>query len=163
MTRSVADVDWATWEPNIRATLLFVIRDDQVLLIHKKRGIGAGKINGPGGKIDPGETAMECAVRETQEELHVTASGVAEAGLLWFDFVDGTKIHCIVFRADDFEGEPTETDEAVPLWFALDDVPFDRMWQDDELWFPSLLNRVPFELKATFDDDQLLDAQLSVG
>ncbi len=161
--RSVGDVDWATWEPNIRATLLFVIRDDQMLLIHKKRGIGAGKINGPGGKIDPGETAMECAVRETQEELHVTATGVAEAGRLWFDFVDGTKIHCIVFRADDFDGEPTETDEAVPLWFSVDDVPFDRMWQDDELWFPSLLNRVPFELKATFDDDQLLDAQLSVG
>ncbi|MEQ8436712.1 MAG: 8-oxo-dGTP diphosphatase [Ilumatobacter fluminis] len=163
MTRSVADVDWAIWEPNIRATLLFVIRDDQVLLIHKKRGIGAGKINGPGGKIDPGETAMECAVRETQEELHVTATGVAEAGRLWFDFFDGTKIHCIVFRADGFDGEPTETDEAVPLWFSVDDVPFDRMWQDDELWFPSLLNRVPFELKATFDDDHLLDAQLSVG
>ena len=27
----------------------------EVLLIRKKRGLGAGKINGPGGKIDPGE------------------------------------------------------------------------------------------------------------
>ena len=160
MTRSVADVDWATWEPNIRATLLFVIRDGRVLLIHKKRGIGAGKINGPGGKIDPGETAIECAVRETREELHITATGVIEAGRLWFDFVDGTKIHCIVFRADDFDGDPTETDEAIPMWFPVDEIPFDRMWQDDELWFPSLLDRRPFELRATFDDDRLLDAEL---
>lgn len=158
--RRVADVDWQSWEPNIRATLLFVIRDGRVLLIHKKRGIGAGKINGPGGKIDPGETAAECAVRETQEELHITATGVAEAGRLWFDFLDGTKIHCVVFRADDFDGVPTETDEAIPLWFPVDEIPFEQMWQDDELWFPSLLNRVPFELKATFDDDQLLDAEL---
>ena len=160
MTRSVADVDWATWEPNIRATLLFVIRDGRVLLIHKKRGIGAGKINGPGGKIDPGETAIECAVRETREELHITATGVVEAGRLWFDFVDGTKIHCIVFRFFFNDGETTETDEAVPMWFAVDEIPFDRMWQDDELWFPSLLDRRPFELRATFDDDRLLDAEL---
>ena len=80
MVRSVGDVDWETWEPTTRATLLFVIRDDEVLLIHKKRGIGAGKINGPGGKIDPGETAHGAAVRETQEELLITPTGVARGG-----------------------------------------------------------------------------------
>lgn len=39
------------------ATLMFVIDEarGEVLLIRKKRGLGAGKINGPGGKIDPGK------------------------------------------------------------------------------------------------------------
>ena len=63
------------------------------------------------------------AAFETQEELRITATGVVEAGRLWFDFVDGTKIHCIVFRADDFDGEPTETDEACLLMIdQLDDI-----------------------------------------
>lgn len=160
--RRVADVDWDSWRPTIRATLLFVITDRAVLLIHKKRGIGAGKINGPGGKIDPGETALECAVRETREELCITATDVAEAGRLWFDFIDGMRIHCVVFRAGDFEGEPAETDEAIPSWYPLDAIPFGRMWADDELWFPHLLSRRPFEARCTFDGDILLDARVEV-
>ena len=68
-------IDWKSWQPGVRATLMFIIDEAkrEVLLIRKKRGLGAGKINGPGGKIDPGETSLECAVRETQEELGVTA------------------------------------------------------------------------------------------
>jgi len=155
---TVHDVDWVAWEPTIRATLLFVVRHDEVLLIRKQRGLGAGKINGPGGKIDPGETARECAIRETFEELRITATGVDEAGVLRFQFVDGTAIHCVVFRADGYEGEPTETDEAIPLWCRVDAVPFDRMWPDDELWFAHLLAGRRFEGRCLFDGDQLLDA-----
>ena len=51
--------DWSTWQPHERANLCFVVRGEEVLLIHKKRGLGAGKINGPGGRIEPGETAAE--------------------------------------------------------------------------------------------------------
>ena len=47
--RRIADIDWNTWVPTDPATLVFVIRDRQMLLIRKKRGLGAGKINGPGG------------------------------------------------------------------------------------------------------------------
>jgi len=65
--------DWEGWKGEVLATLLFVVKDGRILLIEKKRGHGAGKVNGPGGKIDPGETALECAVRETQEELHIHA------------------------------------------------------------------------------------------
>lgn len=157
---SVDDVDWAAWKPTIRATLLFVIRHGEVLLIHKQRGLGAGKINGPGGKIDPGESARDCAIRETFEELRITATGVEEVGELRFQFLDRTAIECIVFRADGYEGEPTETDEAVPLWCCLDAVPFDRMWPDDELWFPHLLAGRRFEGRCLFDDDVLLDAAI---
>ncbi|MEM9057182.1 MAG: NUDIX domain-containing protein, partial [Pseudomonadota bacterium] len=60
-------IDWAAWTPKDIATLLFVVRGGEVLLIHKKRGLGAGKINGPGGRVEPGETVQECAVREVRE------------------------------------------------------------------------------------------------
>lgn len=48
----------AQWTPDILATLMFVVQDGKILLIRKKRGIGAGKVNGPGGKFEPGETAL---------------------------------------------------------------------------------------------------------
>jgi 8-oxo-dGTP diphosphatase len=162
MVRTVGDVDWERWEPTTRVTLLFVIRDGQVLLIHKKRGIGAGKINGPGGKIDPGETAFDAAVREAREELRITATGVVAAGELRFQFVDGTALHCEVFTATGYEGEPTETDEAIPMWFPVDAVPFDDMWEDDRMWFPHLFDGRWFAGRCVFDDDErLLDAVIT--
>ena len=68
--------DWSTWTPKDTATLLFVLRGDEVLLIRKKRGLGAGKYNGPGGRLEPGETALACAVREVEEELCITPRDV---------------------------------------------------------------------------------------
>ena len=72
------DVTWATWCPHERATLLFVIREGQILLIHKKRGLGAGKIIGPGGRLGPGESPLQGAMRKVQEELCITPTGVRQ-------------------------------------------------------------------------------------
>ena len=116
-------VDWSTWEPEIRATLMFIVKDGQVLLIEKQRGIGEGKVNGPGGKIDPGESPLQCAIRETQEELHVTALGVRKMGELFFAMSDLPDIHCHVFVADDYEGTPTSTPEAIPRWTKVEEIP----------------------------------------
>ena len=59
----VSDIDWKDWKPEELSTIMFVVEENRVLLIHKKRGLGAGKINGPGGKIEKGETPMQCAIR----------------------------------------------------------------------------------------------------
>ena len=154
--REFARIDWSTWAAVHRATLLFVVRDGQVLLIRKKRGLGAGKINGPGGKLDPGETWEEAAVREVQEEICITPLNVQERGELKFQFVDGYSIHVRVFSASDHEGDPSETDEAIPLWFTLDDVPYSEMWADDILWLPRMFAGRSFAGHFLFDDDTLL-------
>ena len=41
----LTDIDWNTWKPTDRATLLFVVDRShaRILLIEKKRGLGAGK------------------------------------------------------------------------------------------------------------------------
>jgi 8-oxo-dGTP diphosphatase len=153
--------EWCGWKPIDRATLVFVVRGDDVLLIRKKRGLGAGKINGPGGKLDPGESALDCAIREVEEELCVTPTGLREAGLLHFQFTDGYSIEVTVFRADDCNGEARETAEAVPLWTPLLDIPYGEMWEDDRIWLPLLLAGEPFRGRFVFDGDRMLDCALA--
>ena len=158
--RSLRDIDWSSWIPHDRATLLFVVEPDRVLLIEKKRGLGAGKVNAPGGRREPGETPLEAAVREVGEELGVRPTGVVEHGELSFQFVDGYALHCHVFRADGCEGAPVETDEAVPLWTPRDAIPYPRMWADDALWLPLLLAGERFRGRFVFDGDAMLDHAL---
>lgn len=156
------EVDWSRFEPKDRATILFVVRGGEVLLIRKKRGLGAGKINGPGGRIDGAETPLEAAVREVQEELCVTPRGVTFHGLLRFQFVDGYSLLVHVFRAADCDDVARETDEAIPLWCPIDAVPYDAMWQDDHYWLPHLLAGRTFEGAFVFDGDRMLRGELSV-
>jgi 8-oxo-dGTP diphosphatase len=156
----VRDIDWAVWKPTERATLLFIVRDSQILLINKKTGLGAGKINGPGGRIDPGESAYDCAIREVEEELCVTPTGVRPAGELYFQFIDGYSLHGSVYTASGFEGELCETSEATPLWTQVDRIPYDRMWADDRLWLPLMLEGKRFQGFFIFDGDRMLDSQV---
>ncbi len=162
MYESVDEVDWENWDPVERAALLFVIQDGQILLIHKKRGVGKGKINGPGGHIELGETPRECAIREIEEELCIKPLGVKDAGLLHFQFINGHSLHGFVYTATGFTGTPTETDEAIPLWTPVDNLPFDRMWEDDHTWFPHMLAGNYFSGRYIIDEDRMVDAAIDL-
>jgi 8-oxo-dGTP diphosphatase len=155
--RSLADVDWERWTPEIRATLLFVVRGGRILLIRKKRGLGAGKINGPGGKLAPDEEPLAGAIREVEEEVGVRPTGVEQRGEIRFQFTDGLSLLGFVFRASGCAGRPCETDEAAPLWTPLDRIPYREMWADDAVWMPWLIAGRKFTGRALFDGDALLD------
>ena len=157
----VAEINWATWTPEEVATLMFVIQEGSVLLIRKKRGLGAGKINGPGGRLEGNETPKECAIRETQEELLINPINVRSAGELFFHAEDMPRIHGHVFVATDFEGTPSETDEAIPHWFLFDNIPFDEMWDDDRLWLPRVLKGESVRGYFTFIEETLLDHEIT--
>lgn len=158
--RKLEEIDWDRWEAVDRATLLFVVDDGRVLLIRKKRGLGAGKINGPGGKLEDGETAHEAALRETFEEIRVRPRRVGHRGELRFQFVDGYSIHVEVFRAEEYRGQPRETDEATPMWVPRERIPYEQMWADDRLWLPLLLEDEHFTGRFIFDDDTMLDHEV---
>ncbi len=160
MIKEISDINWDTWEPQQRATLLFIFQKGKVLLIHKKRGLGAGKINAVGGRLDPGETAKIAAVRETEEELCIHPDNIVHCGELSFQFVDGLSIHVTVFKTREFSGIPAETDEAKPAWFDIDKIPYDQMWSDDKLWIPLMLKNESFVGKFVFDDDKMLDMEI---
>jgi 8-oxo-dGTP diphosphatase len=72
-------------------------------------------------------------------------------------------ILCHVFRADDFSGIPTETDEAVPLWTPLDAIPYERMWADDRQWLPLMLGNTTFRGRFVFEDETMCWHEVETG
>jgi len=158
--KQLSDVDWDDWQPKDPATLVFIIRDGKILLIDKKTGFGKGKVNGPGGKLEQGESPQACAVRECHEELGITVSNLRFCGQHRFQFVDGYSLLVWVYSSAEFEGVPTETAEARPFWVALERIPYERMWEDDGLWLPMLLRGERFQGRWLFDGDTMLDYEL---
>lgn len=155
--------DWLAWEPVIRATLMFIVQDGKVLLIDKLTGIGKGKINGPGGKIDPGETAEQAVIRECQEELHITPLDPVKMGELCFSMTDIPDIHCHVFMATEFTGEPKPTREANPLWKKTSEIPYERMWEDDQYWLPEMLAGQKFFGQFDFEVETIKWMNVDLG
>lgn len=158
--KQLADVDWDNWQAKDPATLVFVIRDGKILLIDKKTGLGKGKVNGPGGKVECGESPENCAVRECQEELGITVTNLQYCGQHRFQFVDGYSIHVWVYCTSEFEGVPTESVEARPFWVPLDEIPYHQMWEDDSIWLPMMLRGEQFHGRWIFDGDTMVDYEL---
>lgn len=160
---SVDEVPWGSWEPTERCTLTYLFRDDEVLLIEKKRGMGTGYYNAPGGHIELEETKYEAAVREAKEETGLDMSELEEVGTLYFQFKDGIRMIGYVFFAHKGEGELiTECDETRPFWCKVKDLDYSRMWEDDKLWLPIALEGKKFEGFFLFDDLKLLDSRIVV-
>jgi len=166
MSRRISDPDTRleqllhSWRPDLIGTLLFVVDGARVLLIDKKRGHGAGYINGPGGKLEAGETPQQCAIRETLEETGIRAVEPVLHGR--FRFVDLVQLQWLgyIYVAHQHGGTAVETEEARTVWTALDDIPFARMWEDDRFWLPRVLAGEFLEGEFLFDDGRLLTHRL---
>ncbi len=136
-------------------SLIFLRRNDQVLLAMKKRGFGEGRWNGAGGKVEPGETLEQSMIREAEEEIGITPIAYEKVGDIVFDeYFKGepTLLRVHVFTATKWQGTPQESDEMRPQWFALDRIPYDSMWPDDPLWLPRVL--AGKKITATFTLDE---------
>ncbi len=143
-------------------TLCFIVQENRVLLMRKKRGIGAGKINAPGGKVDPCETPLAAAIRETEEEICVTPISPALRGQLWFHFRGGPTLRCLIYLAGDYSGKPRETAEAVPCWYPIDALPYDEMWEDDREWLPMLLAGKCFQGTVQVDGEKVREQSIHI-
>ena len=150
----------------VHATLCFIVRNDavpHVLLGKKKRGFGLGKLNGIGGKLEPNELPEDGIIREVEEEvgLVIPKSNLQAAGHITFrfPFMESFNHFVHVFVATAWEGQPIETDEMLPGWFPINEIPFERMWQDDAYWLPIVLNGKRIDADFTFgrDNETVID------
>jgi 8-oxo-dGTP pyrophosphatase MutT (NUDIX family) len=151
-----------TWgEPVKEATLCLLFRDGKILLAMKKRGFGTGKYNGPGGKKNEGEDIETAAIRETEEEIGVKIENMEMMGVIDFYFAHkpdwNQKVS--VFRVNKWVGEPTESEEMKPEWFAVSAIPYTTMWPDDIFWLPKVLEGKSVKAKFSFAEGDIIVSQ----
>ncbi len=140
-------------------TLLFLKRNDEILLAMKKRGFCAGRFNGVGGKVEANETIEQALVRECQEEIGVTPvryEQIAEHDFLYPEHEEPKRMYTHVFFCDEWRGEPLESDEMKPEWFNLAKIPYSTMWPDDIIWLPRVLGGEKISSVFTFDENDTI-------
>ena len=134
----------------IKATIGYLVKNDMVLLVFKKRGFGKGLYNGFGGKLEQGENWEQALIREAREELNVTPTHFYQAATLEFYDDDILRFHTRVYIVKEWEGEPQESEEVRPQWFNKHHLPYDNMWADDVYWLPHVLNGKHVNAQFTF-------------
>jgi 8-oxo-dGTP pyrophosphatase MutT (NUDIX family) len=143
----------------ITATLLYLIKDDQVLLALKKRGFGAGRFNGVGGKPEPDETIEQTLVRESQEEIDVTPIEFEKVAKISFDEQhkgERAIMNVHVYTTSKWDGTPTESEEMAPKWFNKKELPYDKMWPSDTLWFPQVMDGKKVNAHIELDENDIM-------
>lgn len=136
-----------------KATLGILIRNGFVLLGEKKAGaeIGSGKLNGPGGKIEPGESAERCLEREVGEEFGIRITNYQKSATLFCYAGDELFQEVDVYTVTSWEGHPTETDSMfLPEWYLATELPFERMHDADREWLPRLLRGDLFDARIFY-------------
>jgi 8-oxo-dGTP diphosphatase len=138
----------------------------QVLLGHKKTGLGTGKIVGLGGHVESGESPAEAAAREAKEEAGVCVAprDLLRAAHLTFLFPVRPlwDMTVDVFTSADWTGDATQTAEITPEWFPVTALPLDRMWDDARYWLPRVLagDRVRATFSYAADCETVTEATL---
>ena len=152
----------ADWRPTETATLTLLRRHSQVLLIHKLRGHGAGKVNAPGGRVEDNESPATCARREVHEEVGITVGRLEACARLRFS---NTATHDAVlgwvFQSWEFDGTPQATTEAEPFWTDIVDIPYEEMWAGDRYWMPVILGGAVVSCDVLYRGDSFVSATIT--
>lgn len=143
------------------ATLCYVRHQGKTLMLHrikKTNDMHAGKWNGLGGKLLPGETPEQCAIREVQEESGLTLINPILRGVITFPgFSNDDDWYCFLFVGYEFTGELIDSPEGVLAWIddtVLLELP---LWAGDRIFIPWLDVDAFFSGQFTYVDGQLQD------
>ncbi len=141
------------------ATLCFLVKGDEVLLAEKQRKIGAGRLNGYGGRVEPQDKDLLATnQREVFEEIGVAVTSVNKVGEITFHNPsdDGALKRMVVhiYTATEWDGEPIETDEMKKLgWYKIDKIDYDLFLSADRLFIPRILAGKHLKGKIEYNDD----------
>jgi len=105
---------------DLRYTLIFLTRGEQVLMLHRRKPPNQGLWNGIGGHIEPGEAPLDCALREIREETGFGLEQLQFGGLLTWDGYETPAGGLYIFMAEAPAGEPAPTGEGELGWKPRD-------------------------------------------
>ena len=141
----------------ILATMVYCIKDGDVLLMLRNKEPNLGLWVGPGGKLEPGESPYDCAKRELYEETGLEVNDLHFRGLIteisprpdwqWLMFL---------YVATEFSGTIVEDKREGRLsWCALSEVMQLPIPEADSVFFQKVINiNMPFyQAKFVYDSD----------
>ncbi|GAA3590894.1 hypothetical protein GCM10022198_13480 [Klugiella xanthotipulae] len=130
---------------------------EEVLLGRKKRGLGEGKLVGPGGKLEGEETPVQAIVREVAEEagLNIGSQAVTEVGRVRYSFPDCPEWdqESTVFVAREWSGTPADSDELELDWYPVAGIDYSLLWDDAQYWLPAVLTGGTVDADFRFGPD----------
>lgn len=146
------------------ATLCYLRHDGKTLMVHrikKKNDMHAGKWNGLGGKLEPGETPEECAVREIMEESGLKVINPVLKGVLTFPaFSNDEDWYAFVFVVHDFEGQLIDSPEGDLKWIYNSELLELNLWDGDRVFLPWLDRPGFFSGKFIYENGRFIEHQV---
>ena len=151
----------------IQATICEIVKKGKILLQLKKTGkFGEGKWNGPGGKLDPGESPRQGVIREVKEETGLTILDPLLKGEINFYFGNKPKPDwtTYIFLVTQFTGEMKPNEEGGLQWFSIEEIPYRQMWPDDLYWLPEIIEGKTVKGTFWFNDvgENILKYELEI-
>lgn len=151
----------------IPRTLIFVIRDDSVLLIKgaPDKRLWANKYNGIGGHIERGEDVYSAAKRELNEETGLSDLDLRLAGTVMVDAGEHIGIGLFVFRgvlANQNDQLQSSTEGALE-WVPFDHLERYPLVEDLPILLPKIFQTkagdLPFAARYFYDEKDELQIQ----
>ena len=131
------------------STLCYVIRGDQVLMLHrvkKKNDVNKDKWIGIGGKFEAEESPDDCLLRECREETGLRLTSWQCRGVVTFLQEGGEGEYMYLFTAEEFEGNLHDCPEGDLQWVSREFLYRLPMWEGDRIFLDLLWRNAPFFL-----------------
>lgn len=130
--------------------------------VKKKNDENHDKWVGPGGKLEAGETPLDCVKREVLEETGLSLIEPQYRGIITFiSDIWGTEIMHL-YTAGEYTGVLKDCDEGNLEWIPVSKVYELPIWEGDKIFFRLLENGEPFfELELVYCGDTLTRALLN--
>ena len=152
----------------IPRTLCFITHGEEVLLLlgGPKKRLWAGRYNGLGGHVEPGEDIYTSACREVQEEAGLNVRDMRLRGVVHADAGDPvTGILFFVFTATADHKNVLPSEEGTLEWWPVNALPANRLVEDLPVLLPKILAMGPADpllfIAYSYDDDDKLVIQFA--
>jgi len=143
------------------ATLCYVKKDDKTLMLYrnkKENDYHEGKWNGLGGKLEPGESPEDCAVREIFEESGLIVRELKLKGFITFPLFDGKDDWYVwLYFITKWDGKLKDSPEGELSWIEDDKLHELNLWDGDKIFIKWMFNNKPFSAKFNYENGQFID------